>query len=131
MKKIILMLVLTVMSNVANAAWNSIGEFKVGERQAEQYIDPDFVRNGDVITVMSLINYHSPSQSSSVNSQVSKAEFNCSESLRRWTYAISYKGNMATGDSYNAEVISDARGAWKPVTPHTSGEAMFKIVCRR
>ena len=128
MRKTILIMLLTVVSNSVKAEWDAVG---IAENNSTTgYADPATIRkNGDLVKMWGLDDYKTAQVSSDGKAYLSsmvQEQYDCKEEQRR-ILAISYhSGNMGRGDV----VFSGSDlGKWEPVAPRSKGEVFWKFAC--
>jgi hypothetical protein len=126
MKKILMMLLLLVSTNVFAVDWVKTGE----NDNFTHYVDPQSIRRaGNKVKVWELWDYKSGQLlvDKRYLSLLAKFEFDCFEDTSRTLDAYNYSGKMGTGD-----IVLSRPNLTKPaesVLPGSTGETELKAVC--
>lgn len=121
MKRIALVFLLAVLSEIASAEWSRISD------EFDTYVDVSTIRkDGDIASVWILMDHEKPSIGKRALSTKLKEEYDCRGERTRALGFISYSGNMGQG------AVVDTNGtvaAWRLIVPDTFGATMMKIAC--
>ena len=118
MYKTILMMLLAVVSSSAMAEWLVAGS----NDKATIYVDqPSIHKSSSVVKMRTLFDFKIASNG--LISLIMKDEYDCKKKQCRGSLDY-YSGRMGTGKK-----TSNAIGKWKPVVPHTFGDAQWKFAC--
>ena len=134
MRKIFLMILLTVISNSAIAEWTAINRNSVGETdESTVYVNFDSIRiNGSYAKMWALDDYKLMQTDQETGerylSSLTQYEYDCKEEQFRILALIWYYEHMGNGQTVYSYYSSPQR-KWKPVTPESIGEHKFKIAC--
>lgn len=125
MRKIMLMLLLTVVSNAAMAEWVRLGS----TNSLTFYADPSTIRKRGNLVKMWFMDdfkdYHD-SPTKPYRSTRGQDEYDCEGEQIRGVHLTSFSESMGRGDTVNQ--YNDI-GKWYPIAPSSSGETMWKFAC--
>ena len=126
MRKIVLMCLLTMMSNSAMAGWVECA----GDKDSSINCDSTTIRiDGNRVKMWVLNDYKkviAPSYGKPYLSTISQMEFDCKEEQIRGLYFSNYSGNMGSGELIYSDTDSTK---WVPVVPRSTGEYVWKFAC--
>lgn len=130
MKKLIMVLLLLVSTNVFAVNWINAGTGSDGK--FTHYVDSQSIqRAGNKIIVWALYDYKSVQVFKKAKkrylSNIGRAEYNCSEATVRTLDAYWYAGNMAGGDVILA--LPNLTDPAVPIVPGSTAEAKLKVLC--
>ena len=125
MRKIILMLLLTVASKGAMAEWVNVGS----NENTDIYVDTATIqRAGSMATMWHLIDFKTVHKDMGEKylSMKEQNEYDCKEAKSRRRASTQHSENMGKGkvvysDSYTTK--------WKPVPPDSGAEILWKFAC--
>lgn len=125
MRKVILMLLLTVVSTSAMAEWIDVGSNK----NTTIYVDPTSVqRTGNMATMWHLTDFKTDQQDMGEKylSTKDQNEYDCKEMKARRRASSQHSKNMGEGKV----VYSDSyKTRWKPVPSDSGIEILWKFAC--
>ena len=128
MHKAILMMLLAIMSSSAMAEWVNVGMSDDGTLTF--YTDPSTIRkSGNKVKMWSLLDYKTTQKIDDGKTFMStrqQNEYDCKEERTRSLYIIAHSGNMARGTVVGR---SDDSDKWRPVSPGSGGEDLWKFAC--
>ena len=114
-----------LLPTVATAEWMSLE----GNEELEVYVDPGTrIREGDTVRIMALFNYRKPGYAHGKRyvSSLMQDEYDCVQEKRRRLYLSAHTEPKAQGKTI---LRNRAAGDWKPITPETVGERLWKTAC--
>jgi Surface-adhesin protein E len=128
MRKLVLMLFLSVMSNHAMAELEQIG----GYGGLTIYTDPSNInKEGNIVRMWNVYNYYTAKRGPGGRMYLSidqQEEFDCGEKKIRTLYFSYRSGNMGEGEPvYSKSFSQDIR--WDPIEPDSKSEYLLKYVC--
>jgi hypothetical protein len=146
MRKIFLMLLLSMMSSNAMAEWVRITSIHSQESPEIQiaYADPAIIhKNGNLVTMWILVD-HQSGLSKKMENRLDKIfprtkdgitkswkvedEFDCmNEKLRMLSYTA-YSEHMGNGEIIPNNMVTSR---WEPVIPESIGQALWKYACSK
>ena len=131
MRKVILMLLLSMVGNHARAEWVTIGENKILAFTA--YADPNTeaaIKNGDKVKMWKMYDYKSVQEVSGYKFLSTKFqnEYDCKGAQSRILANTTYAINMGVGEAVFTQ--SDI-GNWQSVIPDSLDETMWKFACKK
>lgn len=125
MRKVILMMLLSVVSNSAIAEWIDVGS----NENTTIYVDPATVqRAGNMAKMWHLTDFKMAHQDmgDKYMSTKDQNEYDCKEAKLRRRASSQHSGNMGKGKV----VYSDSfTSRWKPVPPDSGTEILWKFAC--
>jgi hypothetical protein len=129
MKKLLLILLLTIFSNGAMAEWTLISI----DDAFDVYVDiASKLKSGKKVKIWTLQDYKSPQTDSSERLYLSaliQREFDCfNETITILSFAL-YTENMQSGSAINTYTFQPAKTTNEPIVPNSMGESVFKIAC--
>lgn len=125
MKRLLLILILTVMSSSAIAEWVETAKNK----DFIVYYDPATIRNsGSKVKIWSLHDYKTARGQIEYMSVTLEREYDCIKKQSRRLFLALYRKNMGTGTTVRKDV--EPRN-WLPIAAGTIKESMWKIACRK
>ena len=93
------------------------------------YVDPDTMRRtGNLVTMWVLFDYKTmqkPASLSYLSSRVQK-QYDCAEEVDRRLEFTWFSANMSSG---NVMYTNSDEGKWRPVTPGSIGQTLWKAAC--
>jgi len=127
MKKLLLTLMLSVVSNSAMAEWEFVASGK--DNLDKCYADPTTIRKkGNIVKMWVMWDYSVVAHRGSLKPHKSarvQNEYNCKEETIRQIYATTFSGNMLEGN-----IIESAEATkWIPVAPSSLGKALWEFAC--
>ena len=126
MKKALLLMLLTVMSGNAAAAWVEA----CSNETATIYIDPGSIRkSGDVAQMSNLLDLKSGvvlGELVAFTSYKEHQEFDCKKRQARILYVSWYAENMGSGRMVGSD---SAPTNWRPVRPGSMCEVLLDLAC--
>jgi len=127
MKKLLLILMLTVVSSGAMAEWVEVG----GNDNVTSYADPTTIRkSGNKVKMWILLDFNSTQESATAGhkylSSKSQYEFDCKEEQRKLFYFSWHSENMGGGDTVYIGV--EPQKNW-PIPPDSIAETIWKFAC--
>jgi hypothetical protein len=119
------MMVLSVASNGAAAAWIAIG---VSEPSTLYADTATIQKNGDVVNMLDLLDFKTAQVSGDYRYQSSKtlSEYDCKEQKSRIRHFSWHSGHMGLGRIVHMELDSNE---WLPVPPRSGVEKLWNIAC--
>ena len=125
MKRLLLVLILTVISNSAIAKWVEAGR---GE-DSIIYYDPATIRkSGSKVIIWSLHDYKTGRGQIEYTSVTLESEYDCIKKQSRRLFISFYQKNMGSGTTIRKD--TEPRN-WMPITTGTIKEAMWTIACQK
>lgn len=129
MKKLIILLLLLVSTNVFAVDWFEVGEDEDG---TSNYVDQQSIqRAGNKVKVWVLYDFKSGqligSSKISYLSLLAKVEYDCFEYTQRKLDAYLYSGNMGNGDIILSE--TNITKPTRPVLPKSASASQLEISC--
>lgn len=125
MKRLLLILILTVMSGSAIAEWAEAGKNK----DFIVYYDPATIRkSGNKVKIWSLHDYKTARGQVEYMSVTLESEYDCIKKQSRRLFLSFYQKNMGSGTTIRKDIEPSS---WLPVTPGTIKESMWKVACRK
>jgi len=125
MKRLLLILILTVMSGSAIAEWAEAGRGK----DSVVYYDPLTIRkSGSKVIIWSLHDYKTARGQIEYMSVTLESEYDCIKKQSRRLFLSFYQKNMGTGTTIRKD--TEPR-SWLPIATGTIKESMWKIACRK
>jgi len=137
LRKAIVMLLLTVVSGSATAAWVLVGKTEI----STLYADPFRPQQGDMVRMWSLSDFNvshifnATSGGPTYSSLIRQEEFNCKEERMRTLYFEFKTRNMGGGDVVYS---NSTRSGWTQVGPAPEGSGprptdrlFFEVACRK
>ena len=130
MKKLLLGLMLLMTAGAASAEWTAVGETRGGTDDYIQYVDRATIRrNGNFVKMWGLADFKTVQTvaGDSFLSQKMQWEFDCKDEKSRLLAYHWFDGKIGNGKV----VVSNGsyRDEWSPISPGSSGEALWKIAC--
>lgn len=131
MRKFVLMLLLTVVSSSALAAWVQVGS----STDFNSYADPASIRKdgvgamqGSKAKMLSLIDYTTvlTAAGKSYASIKAQHEFDCRQEQVRMLYSSIYSGHMGNGVEVESKFQPEN---WRPVPTRSIEEILWKVAC--
>ncbi len=127
MKRFFLITLLLLSGGPAYAEWMWVSaNNQVG---LTIYVDPDTIsRNGDLVELWQLYDYKAVQTVGGDSFLSSKAhrQFDCVKQRTRLLAFTHFTGNMGSGN----RIVSDRdESEWRPVTPGSVGQSMWKVAC--
>lgn len=125
MHKIILMMLLTVVSNSAMAAWVDVGS----NETTTIYVDSSTVKKaGNMAKMWHLTDYKKPHKDMGepYMSMKDEDEYDCKEAKWRRRASSQHSGNMGSGKVVYSDSFTTR---WKPVPPDSGTEILWKFAC--
>ncbi len=127
MKKLLLILLLTVVSNSAMAEWVKVAT-PVDERLTT-YADPSTIRkSGSRVKMWSMVDFKAAEEIKSgiyIKSVKRQIEYDCKDEKKRLLLGELFSGNMGSG-----EIISTSKmGDWIPASLGTGNVKLWNIAC--
>ena len=130
MKKILLVLILILSSNVSIAQWKSFGKFNAGEL----FIDRGKVtKQGNLMDVWYYVSFDVPTQvpgQGNVQSVLFHAFENCEQRVRTFSLIVNYAGPNITG-AITASKTNGSSFVFEDITPNSMDEVIFKFACAK
>lgn len=130
MKKIILMILLSLMSSVAIAGWVEVG----GTDDFTSYADPSSIRkSGSRIKMWMLFDLKAAKTTAAGKTYLSNKiqnEFDCTEEQTRILYIFAHSGHMGEGDKVNS-IADRVNHEWTPIPPGSIIETLFQFACKK
>lgn len=127
MKRILLVVILTIFSSSAMAEWILVS----GDDYVMFYAEKSTVRkNKNMVKMWSLANYASPVQSDydkPLLSSKSQHEYDCINESKRLISLVEYSGRMGEGEVLFSHLYQNQ--PFKPIVPDTMSAALFKTAC--
>jgi Surface-adhesin protein E len=128
MRKLVLMLFLSVMSNHAMAELEQIG----GYGGLTIYTDPSNInKEGNIVRMWNVYNYYTAKSGPGGKMYLSidqQEEFDCEERKMRTLYFSYRSENKGEGEPvYSKSFSGDIR--WDPIEPDSKSEYLFKYAC--
>lgn len=146
MSKMVLILLLSLVSSTAFAAWLPIASVHSQESPETQtaYVDPATVhKNGNLVNMVVLVD-HQSGLSHGVESKLDKLffkgkgditkswkvqdEFDCKDKKLRMLSYTAYSEHMGNGDVVPNDVVANQ---WERVMPGSIGDALWKYACEK
>ena len=125
MKRLLLILILTVMSGSAIAEWAEAGRSK----DFIVYYDPATIRkSGSKVIIWSLHDYKTARGQVEYRSVTLESEYDCIKKQSRRLFLSFYQKNMGTGTTIRKDIEPRS---WLPISTGTIKESMWKISCRK
>ena len=137
LRKAIVMLLLTVVSGSATAAWVLVGKTEI----STLYAEPSMPQQGDVVKMWNLSDFNvshifnATSGGPTYSSLIRQEEFNCKEERMRTLYLEFNTRNMGGG---NVVYSNSTRSGWTQVGPapedsasRSTGRLFFELACRK
>ena len=125
MRRIILMMLLTVVSHSAMAEWIAVGSNK----STTIFVDTATIqRTGNMATMWHLTDFKTPQKDMGEEylSTKDQNEYDCKATKMRRRASSQHSANMGKGKV----VYSDSFATrWKPVTPDSGVEILWKFAC--
>jgi len=125
MRKVILMMLLTVASNSAMAAWIDVGS----NESTIIYVDPATVqRTGNMATMWHLTDFKTAQKDMGEKylSAKDQNEYDCKEVKLRRRASSQHSDNMGEGKVVYSDSFTTR---WKPVPPDSGIEILWKFAC--
>ena len=125
MRKVILMMLLTVASNSAMAAWIDVGS----NESTIIYVDPATVqRTGNMATMWHLTDFKTAQKDMGEKylSAKDQNEYDCKEVKLRRRASSQHSDNMGEGKVVYSDSFTTR---WKPVSPDSGIEILWKFAC--
>jgi len=125
MRKVILMMLLTVASNSAMAAWIDVGS----NESTIIYVDPATVqRTGNMATMWHLTDFKTAQKDMGEKylSTKDQNEYDCKEVKLRRRASSQHSDNMGEGKVVYSDSFTTR---WKPVPPDSGIEILWKFAC--
>ena len=125
MKRLLLILILTVISSSAIAEWAEAGRSK----NSIVYYDPATIRiSGSKVIIWSLHDYKTARGQIEYRSVTLESEYDCIKKQSRRLFLALYRKNMGTGTTVRKDVEPRS---WLPIAAGTIKESMWKTACRK
>ncbi len=125
MKRLLLVLILTVINNSAIAGWVEAGR---GEGSIIYY-DPATIRkSGSKVIIWSLHDYKTARGQIEYTSVTMESEYDCIQKQSRRLFISFYQKNMGSGTTIRKDI---EQRNWMPITMGTIKEAMWTIACQK
>ena len=125
MKKLVLVLMLTVISNSAIAKWVEAGR---GEDSIIYYDSATIRKSGGKAIIWSLHDYKTARGQIEYTSVTMESEYDCINKQSRRLFISFYQKNMGSGTTIRKDI--EPRN-WIPITAGTMKEAMWTIACQK
>lgn len=128
MCRVILMMLLTVASNSAVAAWVMVSE----DANLTIYADPEIVREADNRVKLWWVADFKAAQTNGGEVYLSSRkqyEFDCKEEKYRPLSFSRHSEKMAKGDVVYSSAPSSKNMEWGGVPPNTNGKLLLKFAC--
>lgn len=125
MRKVILMILLTAVSNSAMAEWKDVGSNK----NTTIYVDPITVqRAGNMATMWHLTDFRIPQKDMGEEYMSAKDqnEYDCKAAKSRRRAYSQHSKNMGNGKVVYSDTFTTK---WKPVPPDSGIEILLKFAC--
>jgi len=125
MKRLLLILMLTVMSGSAIAEWAEAGRSK----DSIVYYDPATIRkSGSKVIIWSLHDYETARGQIEYRSVTLESEYDCIKKQSRRLFLAFYQKNMGTGITIRKDIEPRS---WLPIATGTIKESIWKSTCRK
>ena len=124
---ILITLLVLLSGGQSYAEWVKVGTLDDGVTTV--YLDPDTVRRiGDLVKLWELWDQTTEQILADTSHRSSKAqsEYDCAQARQRGLSLTWFSGNMGRG---KVVTTNSDEGMWKPVTPGSVGETMWKLAC--
>lgn len=125
MRKVILMMLLTVVSNSAMAEWIDVGS----NENMTIYVDPATIqRAGNMAKMWHLTDFKTENKDmgEAYLSTKDQNEYDCKEAKLRRRASSQHSKNMGSGKVVYSDTYTTR---WKPVPPDSGTEIMWKFAC--
>ena len=126
MKRLLLGLMLLVTAGAASAEWTRAGDTD----DYIQYVDVATIRrNGNLVKMWDLKDYLTVQKSATGFSYLSdkaQQEYDCKEEKARTLAYLWFSGQIGNG---NVVYSNTNPGEWRPISPESIGEILWKIAC--
>jgi hypothetical protein len=144
MRKLILMMLLSLVSNSVMAEWIPVAKIHSRESPELQigYVDPGTIhKNGSLVKMVVLVDHQSglskgsesrldaffPSSKGKITkSWKVQDEFNCTDKKLRMLSYTGYDEHMGNGAIVPNTLVT---GEWEPVIPGSIGQALWEYAC--
>ena len=131
MRKAILMMLLAGVSSSAAAKWVAVDDIET--ETSIVYADTAAIRKtGNTVKMWSLYDFNTFQFSLSLNkpylSMRNQYEYDCKDKRQRMFTVSFHTGNMAQGEVI---VTTTSTGNWRPVSPGTGTETLWKLACEK
>ena len=125
MKRLLLILILTVLNSSAIAEWVEAGRSK----DSIVYYDPLTIRkSGSKVIIWSLHDYKTARGQVKYRSVTLESEYDCIKKQSRRLFISFYQKNMGAGTSIRKDIEPHS---WLPIATGTIRESIWKIACRK
>ena len=125
MKRLLLILILTVMNGSAIAEWVEAGRSK----GFIVYYDPATIRmSGSKVIIWSLHDYKTARGQIEYRSVTLESEYDCIKKQSIRLFLALYRKNMGTGTTVRKDVEPRS---WLPIAAGTIKESMWKTACQK
>ena len=125
MRKVVLTILLAAVSSSAMAAWVEVGSNEI----TTIYVDPATIqREGNMAKMWHLIEFKNAKKDmgEAYKSTKDQNEYDCKEEKSRRRAFSEYAENMGGGKVVYSDTFT---GKWKPVTPDSGIEVLWKFAC--
>ena len=89
----------------------------------------DSVRNGDVVTMWTRVEYKHPQSPLAHRSALSKDDWDCAKRQRSTSGVFFYKWNNLQTDKDEPEHSTELLRSWEKIAPGTVGETLLNFAC--
>ena len=125
MKRLLLILMLTIMSDGAIAEWAEAGRNK----GSIVYYDPATIRmSGSKVIIWTLHDHKAAQGQVEYGSVTLESEYDCIKKQSRRLFLSFYQKNMGTGTTIQKDTKPRS---WLPIAEGTIKESIWKIACRK
>jgi hypothetical protein len=127
MRKLLLILLLTLFNTSAMAEWTLFNEL-AGD--VNMYVDSTTIKNGgELAKVWVLKDYKEPTKGG-YKSTLEQMEFHCKDETFRLMQAILYDGQMQKGMVMTTYKYTIKEFPFEEIVPNTYMKSLFSIVCK-